>query len=177
MENGKVFDHISNLLNLMALVNVVPEGTAVYDTDTGDMLELVPMIRKANNDLQWLLAQVGAAAKTVEQKGPDTEQAQAKDGEISKAKFVDEFIKRKHEMMAVHGDCVNRADAATNEFVQWLKDAVGKASKDEINEFLAYEGTEIDADDKGAVSSARIVKSSGVGTLIDLICMACDYLK
>lgn len=148
----EVIDYIPRLLNLMTLADVIPDGTTVYDTDTGDMLELVPMIREAKSDLQWLLDRAGVVDDSGEAKEEE------KDDTDDKRHFVGEFVRRKRDMGVVHDVCEKRASEATKEFATWLGQTImsGVISDDEFDEFMRYSGDGVSDADKVLVATVRL---------------------
>lgn len=113
--------HITALLNLMSLADVIPEGTTVYDTDTGDMLELVPMIREANDNLQWLLDRAFI--------GPNN----GDNGSGDKASdFTEKFIGHVKEF-----DNASKVfDGAAKEFHDWLAGELDNVSVEDVTKAL-----------------------------------------
>lgn len=83
-------------------------------------------------------------------------------------KFVEEFIRRKSQMERVHKVCVDRADRATDVFVDWLKRAAANATKDDIDAVMNYEGFGINDEDKGAIVAAYVLGSvdGGIGGVL-----------
>lgn len=150
MSVEEVVDRIPRLFNLMSLADVIPEGTTVYDTDSGDMLDLVPTIRGAREDLQWLLDRAGVA---------DSNGATGDDGEASKrngdtSTFVLDFISH-----------ANEVDAAMGKFIKWFDQEVNKVTPEDIERVLKCGDPAIGVAERrlleGALFHKRVEKIAG----------------
>lgn len=144
MTTEEAVDHICCLLNLMTLPDIIPDGTTVYNTDTGEMEELAPMIREANEELHWLMNR----AKIGDAKHKDNQPA-ANVG--NSGTFMSDFV--------LH---INEVNGAMTEFIKWFDREAGKATAEDIEEVLNCGNPAIgDAERRlleGALSYKRVEK-------------------
>lgn len=148
MSMEEAVDHICTLLNLMTLADVIPNGTTVYNTDTGEMEELEPMIREANKELHWLLERACIGNKG---DGNDSEKADRAKGN---ANFLDQYLERKKAMMG-------KIDEALEQFAKWANDAFDAATVEDIDAVLDSNDPLVDDGDRRMLCKVRIAKRLG----------------
>lgn len=137
MSIEEAVDHICVLLNLMSLADVVPEGTTVYNTDTGELDELVPMIREAKAELQWLMDRagiIGDGAKCGCQCSSANGSSEGDDGT-----FAVGFVSHANDVNAASSNL----DKAMDKFRDWFMREVDNATVEDIERVLKCGGPAI----------------------------------
>lgn len=152
MTMGEAVDHLCNLFNLMLLGDRIDAGANVVSLETGEIVELVPLIHEAHNELRWLLERANIDRVAINT---------PKVGSYGVIRFVDQMVARKREMIDTLAECDRIKAEASKKFGDWLSTAVANATPLEIAEVADYNGDGITRMDKLAVMAGRVFLDVG----------------